>query len=66
MIEDIKGVIRIEEEQKIHWPKNKQRSTKHKYKTKDRVTRTPLKLGVNSSAPEGLAVLQNTNDYTKH
>jgi hypothetical protein len=24
-------------------PKNKQRSTKHTYKTKDRVTRTPLK-----------------------
>jgi len=25
--------------------KNKQRSTKHTYKTKDRVTRTPLKTG---------------------
>jgi len=33
--------------------KNKQRSTKHIYKTKDRVTRTPLKTGVNSGAPEG-------------
>jgi hypothetical protein len=37
----------IEEEQ---WPKekvqkDKQRSTKHTYKTKDRVTRTPLKNG---------------------
>ena len=36
----------IEEEQKTQWPKekvqkNKQRSTKHTYKTKDRVTRTP-------------------------
>jgi hypothetical protein len=35
--------------------KDKQRSTKHTYKTKDRVTRTPLKPGVNSGAPEGLA-----------
>jgi len=33
--------------------KDKQRSTKHTLKTKDRVTRTPLKLGVNSVAPEG-------------
>jgi hypothetical protein len=35
----------IEEEQTTQWPKekvqkNKQRSTKHTYKTKDRVTRT--------------------------
>jgi hypothetical protein len=31
--------------------KNKQRSTEHTYKTKDRVTRTPLKkLGMNSGA----------------
>jgi len=38
----------IEEEQTTQWPtekvqKNKQRSTKHTYKTKDRVTRTPFK-----------------------
>ena len=38
----------IEEEQTIQWPKekvqkDKQRSTKHTYKTKDRETRTPLK-----------------------
>jgi hypothetical protein len=38
----------IEEEQTTQWPKekvqkDKQRSTKHIYKTKDRVTRTPLK-----------------------
>jgi hypothetical protein len=26
--------------------KDKQRSTKHTYKTKDRVTRTPLKTGI--------------------
>jgi hypothetical protein len=30
-----------------------QRSTKHTHKTKDRVTRTPLKTGMNSGAPEG-------------
>jgi hypothetical protein len=40
----------IEEEQTIQWPKEKvqngkQRSTKHTYKTKDRITRTPLKSG---------------------
>jgi len=40
----------IEEEQTTQWPKEKvqkdtQRSTKHTYKIKDRVTRTPLKTG---------------------
>jgi hypothetical protein len=40
----------IEEEQTTKWPKekvqkDKQRSTKHTYKTKDRVKRTPLKVG---------------------
>jgi hypothetical protein len=40
----------IEEEQITQWPKekvqkDKQQSTKHTYKTKDRVTRTPLKTG---------------------
>jgi hypothetical protein len=40
----------IEEEQTTQWPKkkvqkDKQRSTKHTYKTKDRVTRTPVKTG---------------------
>ena len=40
----------IEEGQTTQWPKekvqkDKQRSTKHTYKTKDRVTRTPLKTG---------------------
>ena len=40
----------IEEEQTTQWPKgkvqkDKQRSTKHTYKTKDRETRTPLKTG---------------------
>jgi hypothetical protein len=40
----------IEEEQTTQWPKekvqkDKQRSTKDTYKTKDRITRTPLKTG---------------------
>jgi Zn ribbon nucleic-acid-binding protein len=40
----------IEEEQTTQWPKekvqkDKQQSTKHTHKTKDRVTRTPLKTG---------------------
>jgi len=40
----------IEEEQTTQWPKEKvqkekRRSTKHTYKTKDRVPRTPLKTG---------------------
>ena len=40
----------IEEEQTTQWPKekvqkDKQRFTKHTYKTKDRVNRTPLKTG---------------------
>ena len=40
----------IEEEQTTQWPKekvqkDKQRSTKHTYKTKDRLTRTPIKTG---------------------
>ena len=36
--------------------KDKQRSTKHTHEAKDRVTRTPLKLGVSSGAPEGYTV----------
>jgi hypothetical protein len=36
----------IEEEQTTQWPKEKQRSIKHTHKTKDRVTRTPLKTAV--------------------
>ena len=40
----------MEEEQTTQWPKGKvqkekQQSTKHIYKTKDRVTRTPPKIG---------------------
>jgi hypothetical protein len=54
-----RGVIRIRiskknrqhngQKKKVH--KDKQRSTKHTHKTKDQVTRTPLKTGVNSGAP---------------
>ena len=41
--------IRISKKTRQHnGQKNKQRSTKHTYKTKDRVTRTPLKPGVYS------------------
>ena len=51
----------MEEEQTTKWPKekvqkDKQRSTKHTDKTKDRVTRTPREPGVNSGTPEGLEV----------
>jgi hypothetical protein len=48
----------IEEEQTTQWPNEKvqkdtQRSTKHTQKTKYQLTRTPLKPGMNSGAPEG-------------
>ena len=51
----------IEDEQTTQRPKekvqkDKQRSTKHTHKTKDRVVRTTLKIGVNSCAPEEWAV----------
>jgi hypothetical protein len=59
--EDIKEVIRIRNSkknrqhngQKDKGQRDKQRSTKHIHKTKDRVTRTSLKTAVNSTAPEG-------------
>ena len=48
----------MEEEQTTQWSKekvqkDKQRSTKHIHKIKDRVIRTPLIPEVNSGAPEG-------------
>ena len=51
----------IEEELTAQWPKEKGQTTiyKHTHKTKDRVTRTLLKSGVNSGAPEGFAVANN-------
>jgi hypothetical protein len=90
--EDTKGVIRIriskknqnpyiKEEQTTKWSKekvqrNKQRCTKHTYKTKDRVTRTPLKTGgelrcsgrPNSSCPTNLTRRVNlvTNPVISH
>jgi hypothetical protein len=53
--EDTKWVIRIRKSKKDRQhndkkKKDKQRSTKHTHKIKDRVTRTPLKTGVNSGA----------------
>ena len=47
-IEDAKGIIRIRKSKKgrqpkVKWQKDKQRSTKHTHKTKDQITRTPLK-----------------------
>ena len=55
--EDTKGVIRIRKSKNRQHngqqKKDKQRSTKHTHKTKDPITRTPLKSGVNSGAPEG-------------
>ena len=46
----------IEEGQTTQWPKEKStkdklRSTKHTHKTKDRVTRTPLKIGGELRSP---------------
>ena len=46
--EDTKGVTRIRKSKKNRQysdQKDNQRSTKHTHKTKDRVTRTPLKTG---------------------
>jgi hypothetical protein len=58
--EDTKGVFKIRKSkknrqhngQKKTVQRDKQRPTKHTYKTKDRVTRTPLKTWVNSCAAE--------------
>ena len=61
MFENTKGVIRIRKSKKDRQhndqkKKDKQRSTKHTYETKDRVTRTQIKTGMSSGAPKGLAV----------
>jgi hypothetical protein len=57
----------IEEEQTTQWPKekgqkDKQRSTKHTYKTKDRVTRTPLKTGSEFRCSERVSSSCSTSD----
>jgi len=58
--ENTKGEVRIckskdrqHNGQKKKGQEDKQRSTKHTHKSKDRVSQTSLKLGVNSGAPEG-------------
>jgi hypothetical protein len=56
-LEDTKGAIRIHLSKRISKKNRQHNSQKEKYKrtykTKDRVTRTPLKTGVNWGAPEG-------------
>ena len=57
--EDTKGVIRIRISKKNRQHNCQKKSTKGQttiYKTKDRVTRTPLKTGVNPGALKGSAV----------
>jgi hypothetical protein len=56
----------IEEEQTTQWSKekvqkDKQRSTKHTYKTKNRVTRTSLKIGGELSCPERISCSCSTS-----
>ena len=60
----------IEEEQTTQWPKekvqkDKQRSTKDTYKTKDRVTRTPLKTRVELRCSGRVSSSCSTSD-TRH
>jgi hypothetical protein len=57
----------IEEEQTTKWPKekeqkDKQRLTKHAYKTKDRVTRTPIKTGDELRCPGRVRRSCSTSD----
>ena len=69
--EDTKEVIRIRKSKKNRQhndqeKKDKQWSTNHAHKTKDRVTQTPLKTGgLNSVAPEGLVVPARSIDLPK-
>jgi hypothetical protein len=60
----------IEEEQTTQWSnenkqKDKQRSTKHTHKTKDRVTRTPLKTGCDLRCSGRVSSSCSTSD-TRH
>jgi hypothetical protein len=55
------------EEQTTQWPKekghtDKQRSTKYTYKTKDRVTRTPLQTGGGLRCPGRVSSFCSTTD----
>jgi hypothetical protein len=61
MTTDVVHLSKTLPEQKTQWPKekgqkDKQRSTKHTHKTKDRVTRTPLKTGGELSYSREVAV----------
>ena len=67
--EDTKGVIRFRKLKKDRQhngqkKKDKQRSTKHTYKTKDRVTRTPLKTEGELRRSGRVAVISN-NQFTE-
>ena len=60
----------IEEEQTTQWPKEKeqkgkQRSTKHTYKTNDRVTRTPLITGGELGFPGRVSSSCSTSEIIK-
>ena len=64
MFEDIKEVIRSRKRRRTQHRMAKRKRINNDLqnstqKTKDRATRTPLKQGVNSCAPEGLAVLSH-------
>jgi len=57
------------EEQTTQWPKenvqkDKQRSTKHTYKTKDQVTRTPLKTWGELRCSGRVSSSYSTSDFT--
>ena len=59
--------LHIEEEQTTQWwkekgHKDKQRSTKHTCKTKDRVTRSPLKTGGELMCPRRISSACSTSD----
>jgi hypothetical protein len=61
----------IEEEQTTQWPKekvqrDKQRSTKHMYKTKDRVTQTSLKIGDEHRCFEMILEISCAHDTVGH
>ena len=63
--EDTKAAIRIHIWPKEKVQKDKQRSTKHTYKTKDRVTRTPLRTGVELRCSRRVSSSCSTSD-TRH
>ena len=64
--ENTKGVIRIRKSKNRKHngqnKKDKQRSTKHTHKAKDRLTRTPLKIGGELRCSGGLSSSCSTSD----